>query len=337
MAQDWWLPPRDYVGYGFEPPKVLWPGNKLIAVSFVLNYEEGAEHTPWNGDDQSCDSLHELHYSRPATSGGKRDGLVEDMFEWGTRQGLPRLIKLFRKYGWKWTTWTCARAFEATPTYAKLLADEGHEIACHGNRWRIHGTNKAEAKAHIHKSFDRLQATTGLGDVPTGWFGGGMPIHTKLARAEVHRERDVPLLYCSDTYAADTPYWVRDPYAAVHGGEDKGMLMVPYSLCTNDHRFFVAQGPGVSKPDDWFEMLKAEFDQLYEEGQAGAPKMMTIAMHNRFVCKPGRIMALKRFMAYVATKPDAWVCTRREIAAHWREHYPYEKVGPTDQRHPTVD
>ena len=80
MAQaDWWLPPRDYVGYGMQPPSVLWPGNKVIAVSFVLNYEEGAEHTPWNGDDQSCDSLHELHYNRPATSGGVRDGLVEDM------------------------------------------------------------------------------------------------------------------------------------------------------------------------------------------------------------------------------------------------------------------
>lgn len=90
--------------------------------------------------------------------------------------------------------------------------------------------------AHIHKSFDRLQATTGLKDVPTGWFGGGQPVHTKLARAEVHRDRGVPLLYCSDTYAADVPYWVKDPIAAVNGGDDKGMLMIPYSLCTNDHR-----------------------------------------------------------------------------------------------------
>ena len=164
-----------------------------------------------------------------------------------------------------------------------------------------------------------------------------MPEHTKLVRAEVHRERNVPLLYCSDTYGADTPYWVQDPYAAVHGGEDKGMLMIPYSLCTNDHRFFVAEGPGVSKPDDWFDMLRAEFDQLYEEGKAGAPKMMTIAMHNRFVCKPARFMALRRFMKYVSEKEDAWVCTRREIAAFWREKYPYEKVGATDRGHPTVD
>ncbi|ORY32010.1 hypothetical protein BCR39DRAFT_525191 [Naematelia encephala] len=329
MTTQYWLPPRDYVGYGLKQEKELWPGGKKIAVSFVLNYEEGAEHTPWNGDETSCDSLHELHYDRKATTGGKRDGLVEDMFEYGIRQGLPRLIKLFRKYGWKWTTWTCARAFETSGPYPKMLVDDGHEIACHGNRWRIHGDNLAEAKAHIHKSFDRLQAATGLTDVPTGWFVGTGTISMKLARAEVHKERGVPLVYCSDTYASDEPYWIPDPAAEVHGGEDKGMLMIPYSLCTNDHRFFVASGAGVSAPDDWFEMLKAEFDQLYAEGEAGAPKMMTIAMHNRFVCKPGRIMALKRFMAYIAAKEDVWVCTRREIAAFWREKYPYEVVGPT--------
>jgi hypothetical protein len=168
----------------------------------------------------------------------------------------------------------------------------------------VHGSNLAEAKAHINKSFDRLQATTGLTDVPTGWFAGGMPLSTKRARAEVHRERGVPLLYCSDTYGADTPYWVKDPYAAVHGGEDQGMLMVPYSLCTNDHRctccrafpfpsflremliafvVFVAQGPGVSKPDDWFDLLKSEFDQLYEEGQNGTPKMMCVLVPACFV------------------------------------------------------
>lgn len=93
MAQDWWLPPRDYVGYGTEPPGIPWPGNKVLAVSFVLNYEEGAEHTPWNGDSQSCDSLHELHYSRPATSGGKRDGLVEDMVS---------CMALFAIIHWEW-------------------------------------------------------------------------------------------------------------------------------------------------------------------------------------------------------------------------------------------
>ncbi|WVQ83403.1 hypothetical protein IAT38_005544 [Cryptococcus sp. DSM 104549] len=328
-----YLPPRDFVGYGLDKPTEQWPGGKKIAVSFVLNYEEGAEHTPWNGDDTSCAYLHELHYDRPETKGGKRDILVEEMFEYGIRSGLPRLIKLFRQYGWKWTTWACARAFETSGDYPKMLADDGHEIACHGNRWRIHGQSTEEEKEHINKSFDRLQATTGLKDVPTGWFLGNGSARQKLVRSQVHKDRGVPLLYCSDTYAADTPYWIADPDAVANGGEDNGMLMIPYSLCTNDHRFFVSQGAGVSAPEDWFELLQGEFDQLYEEGIAGQPKMMTIAMHNRFVGKPGRIMALKRFMAYIATKPDVWVCTRSEIAAHWREKYPYEKVGPTFNMH----
>ncbi|KAK4687076.1 hypothetical protein P7C73_g3035, partial [Tremellales sp. Uapishka_1] len=324
MSTEYWVPRRDYVGYGLSPAREPWPGGKKIAVSFVLNYEEGAEATPWNGDDGSCAFLHELHYDRKATTGGKRDLLVEEMFEYGIRQGLPRLIKLFRQYGWRWTTWVCARAFETSGPYPKMLVQDGHEN---------HGKTLAEAKAHINKSFDRLQATTGLTNVPTGWFVGSGTISQKLARAEVHRERNVPLVYCSDTYASDEPYWVEDPYSQVNGGEDKGMLMIPYSLCTNDHRFFVAQGAGVSAPDDWFELLKGEFDQLYAEGEAGTPKMMTIAMHNRFVCKPGRIMALKRFMAYIAAKPDVWVCTRSEIAEFWREKYPYEKVGPTSNLH----
>jgi peptidoglycan/xylan/chitin deacetylase (PgdA/CDA1 family) len=81
-------------------------------------------------------------------------------FEYGIRQGLPRLLKLFREFGWQWTT-------------------------CHGNRWRIHGTHSAQEKAHINKSFDRLQASTGLPDVPTGWFLGNGSIRQKLVRAQV--------------------------------------------------------------------------------------------------------------------------------------------------------
>jgi peptidoglycan/xylan/chitin deacetylase (PgdA/CDA1 family) len=106
-------------------------------------------------------------------------------FEYGIRQGLPRLLKLFREFGWQWTTWACARAFETSGDYPKMLVEDGHEIACHGNRWRIHGTNSAQEKAHINKSFDRLQASTGLPNVPTGWFLGNGSIRQKLVRAQV--------------------------------------------------------------------------------------------------------------------------------------------------------
>ena len=100
----------------------------------------------------------------------------------------------------------------------------------------MHGDKFNDVKAHIEKSFDRLQAATGLKNCPTGYFCGTGPPQMKLARAIVHKERGVPLVYCSDTYKGDEPYWVEDPVAAVDGSKDEGMLMVPYSLCTNDHR-----------------------------------------------------------------------------------------------------
>ncbi|EIW66227.1 hypothetical protein M231_02991 [Tremella mesenterica] len=329
--ETFYVPPRDFVGYGLEPPTDCWPDGKKIAVSFVLNYEEGAESTPWNGDKISCATLHELSYDRPAVEG--RDCMSENFFEYGIRQGLPRLLKLFKEFGWHWTTWVCARAFETSGPYPKMLVADGHEIACHGNRWGIHGSNTAEEKAHINKSFDRLQEATGLKNVPTGWFIGGGSVRQKLVRAEVHKERGVPLVYNSDSFGSDLPYYIPDPYSKIHGGKDEGMLMIPYSLCTNDHRFYVSGGAGVSAPDDWFELMKGEFDQLYSEGVAGHPKMMTVAMHNRMVAKPGRSMALRKFMQYISTKPDVWVCTRSEIAKVWREKYPYEKVGPTYDLH----
>jgi peptidoglycan/xylan/chitin deacetylase (PgdA/CDA1 family) len=155
-------------------------------------------------------------------------------------------LKLFKEFDYKWTTWACARAFEVTGDYPNLLVQDGHEIACHGNRWRDHGGNSEQEKAHINQSFDRLQKATGLKDVPTGYYLGNGSIRQKLVRAEVrwffkaekqvHRDRGVPMLYCSDTYTSDVPYYIPNPLSKVYGEKDDGMLMIPYSACTNDHR-----------------------------------------------------------------------------------------------------
>ncbi|RXK37205.1 hypothetical protein M231_05495 [Tremella mesenterica] len=327
-------PPRDFVGYGLEQPTNPWPNGAKIAVSFTHNYEEGGESTLWNGDDRSIASLHELLPNREAQI-GKRDFLVESMYEYGARQGFPRLLKLFDKYGFKFTTWVVARAAEVTGPYPKLCADLGHEIACHGNRWSVPGESFDEAKWHINRSFDRLQKATGLTDVPTAWFMANSTLDTKLARAEVHKERGVPLLYHSDTYATDTPYWIQDPLV-VKGEEDKGLLSIPYSLCNNDACWFSPIGHSWYNADDCFDQLKTDFDYLYAEGQRGTPRMMTIAMHSRVYGKPGKTMALKKFMEYISSKPDVWVATRREIAEAWRKNHPYEKEGPTANLHADV-
>lgn len=253
----------------------------LLALALALT-SRGAEHTIWNGDKRSVEFLYEDHFHRNIPLVGKRDLPVEsqvgwvntrpsDMadrdrslqFEYGIRAGLPRILKLFKKYDYKFTGWFCARALEVHGDYGKLIVEHGHEasrlrlwrgydtrtvrvqyvltswqIACHGNRWRgtmdLAGPD-AEA-ADIRKSFDRLQAATGRTDVPTAYFtGSGSAMHNHV-RARVHKERGVPLLYCSDAYADDLPYYVTSPLA-LDGDKDEGLLMIPYSLTNNDREF----------------------------------------------------------------------------------------------------
>ncbi|KAK0220939.1 hypothetical protein EDD85DRAFT_779806 [Armillaria nabsnona] len=320
------LPKRDFVGYGWDTPHDCWPNGAKIAVSFVINFEEGGESTLANGDESSEAHLHEAFHKMPLK--GKRDQQLETMFEYGIRQGLPRILRLFDQYGYKFTTHAVARAIEVSPQYGKLLPKLGHEIACHGNRWRsFFAASPEEEAAHVAEGIDRLQHLTGDNSVPSGWYLGRGSNQSARIIAREHYKRGLPLLYSSDTYADDLPYWVESPLAS-EGIEDEGLLMIPYSLDCSDHRF-LCKGSGWSSSDDFFWHMKETFDYLYEEGLEGHPKMMTIGLHNRIIGRPGRFRCLQKFMAYISQKPDVWVARRDDIARHWREKYPY--TGPLNK------
>ena len=123
-------------------------------------------------------------------------------------------------------------------------------------------------------------------------------------------------MYECDAYNDDLPYYVR-----MEDGE--GLLIIPYTLDVNDMKFSVS--PGFSSPNAFFDYLKNAFDVLYEEGMDGSPKMMSIGLHCRIIGKPGRAAELKRFLEYVNSKEDVWVCTRKEIAEHWISEFPFQK------------
>lgn len=305
-----------------------WPDGKKIFVSFVLNYEGGGETTVWNGDKHSEPALNETAYFRQIIE-GKRDPVVESQFEYSIRAGFPRLLKLFDKYKMCFTVWAVGRSLEVTQPYAKVMIEKGHEIADHGWRWRnhIYFSGPDEEAEDIRKGIRKMHEITGSKDVPAGWFIGSRFLSHKTSRAKIHKEEKTPLLYCSDCYNADLPYWDPSPLT-IDGEKDEGMLMIPYTLVNNDHRFLPIGYNGWVTADDSFEQVKAEFDVLYEEGKAGKPKMMTFALHNRLIGKPGRVKALEKFMEYISTKPDVWIATRRDVALYWREKYPYDKVGP---------
>ncbi|WP_296049795.1 allantoinase PuuE [uncultured Alteromonas sp.] len=295
--------PRDLVGYGANPPHPKWPENARIAIQFVLNYEEGGENCVLHGDSHSEIFLSEIIGAQPYAD---RHLSMESIYEYGSRAGFWRLHRLFTQANIPVTVFGVTMALERHPQAVKAMLEADWEIASHALRWiHFQDMDINEERAQIEESVNRHKALTGK--APAGWYTGRTSPNTLALIAE--RE---DILYCADSYADDLPYY------DLH--YSKPLLVVPYTLDTNDMRFATPQG--FNSGEQFFTYLKDAFDVLYEEGQ-DAPKMLSIGLHNRIIGRPARFAALKRFVEYVQSHDQVWCCTREQIAQHWAEHFPY--------------
>ena len=295
--------PRDLIGYGANPPHPRWPGNARVAVQFVLNYEEGGENCVLHGDSHSEIFLSEIIGAQAYPD---RHLSMESIYEYGSRAGFWRLHRLFTQASIPVTVFGVTMALERHPEAVKAMLDADWEIASHALRWiHFQDMDINEERAQIEESVIRHKALTGK--APAGWYTGRTSPNTLALIAE----RD-DILYCADSYADDLPYY--DTHYS------KPLLMIPYTLDTNDMRFATPQG--FNSGEQFFTYLKDAFDVLHEEGQ-DAPKMLSIGLHNRIIGRPARFAALKRFVEYVQSHDQVWCCTREQIAQHWAEHFPY--------------
>ncbi|KAL4876885.1 hypothetical protein BJY04DRAFT_222561 [Aspergillus karnatakaensis] len=288
--------PRDHVGFGRHAPNPAWPKGAKIALSFVINYEEGAERTPLNGDAQSENHLWEQSNIAPRM--GERAANSESDYDYGSRRGVWRLLDLFEAQNLPVTVYAVGMALEKNPEVARACIAGGHEIASHGYRWiDYHSVGAENEKLYIQRQMECLKTLTG--EYPVGWYCGRLSPYSRALIHEVHEELETPLLWEADSYADDLPYWVDVP-AEKESATPKGMLMIPYSYDCNDLKYHSPQG--WSSAADFTQHLKNAFDILYEEGGEGSPKMMTIALHCRISGKPGRAKAMKEFVEYVQQK-----------------------------------
>ena len=297
--------PRDLVGYAGTPPDPQWPGGARLAVQFVLNYEEGAENCLLHGDTQSEVYLSEIVGLQPLSDA--RSLTMESLYEYGSRAGFWRLLRLFAERDMRLTVFAVAMALERNPRAAKALVDAGHEIASHGWRWiDYQDFDEDTERAPMQRAIDVITRVTG--ERPLGWYTGRVSPNTRRLIAE-----EGGFLYDADSYSDDLPYW------ELIG--DKPQLIVPYTLDVNDMKF--ASFQGFNSGDQFFAYLKDSFDWLYAEGER-EPKMMSVGLHCRIAGRPGRTAALARFLDYVQAHRDVWICRRVDIARHWREHHPYQ-------------
>ncbi len=294
--------PRDMIGYGATPPNANWPGGAKLAVQIVLNYEEGGENCVLHGDAASEAFLSEIVGA--SAWPGQRHWNMESIYEYGARAGFWRLHRLMADL--PVTVYGVATALARSPDQVAAMKSAGWEIASHGLKWVEHkDMPEDEERAQIAEAI-RLH-TEVVGDRPRGWYTGRCSDNTVRLVAE-----EGGFAYVADTYADDLPYWMHT------GGRDQ--LIVPYTLDCNDMRFATPQG--FNSGDQFFAYLRDSFDALYAEGQAGAPKMLSIGLHCRLIGRPGRVMALKRFLDYARGFSDVWFATRLQIAGHWAAHHP---------------
>ncbi|WP_108658484.1 polysaccharide deacetylase family protein [Acuticoccus kandeliae] len=288
---------RNFIGESTNPPAVTWPGGAPVAVSIVVNVEEGAELSVGDGDARN-ETVHEINED----IGLVPDLCMESHFGYGPRAGFPRLLALFAKHGVRASFSACGRSVARSPWMARMAVEAGHEVSCHSYLWERHaGMAEDQERAIIAKTHAAITEAAGV--APVGW-------HTRSSSTPNTRRLLVEhggFLYDSDAYDDDMPYYV--PVAG------RPHLVMPYAFDTNDMRF--SPGGGFIHGEDFARYTIAAYDWLEREGET-MPRMMSIGLHLRFIGRPGRIGGLDAILDHI-TRRGAFIAPRMEIARHWIE------------------
>ncbi|WP_245243263.1 allantoinase PuuE [Pararhodobacter sp. SW119] len=301
--------PRNMTGYGPRPPQAAWPEDARVAISLVLNYEEGGENSLLHGDAQSEAFLSDIPGAQPWP--GQRHWNMESLYDYGARAGFWRLHRLFTRRGLPVTVFGVATALARSPEQVAAMKQAGWEIASHGLKWIEHKDMSEEEERNAIDAAIRLHAQV-VGTPPRGWYTGRCSVNTLRLTA-----RTQAFDWISDTYDDDLPHWIE------LGDHDQ--LVIPYTLEANDMRF--ATAPGWVTGQDFGQYLIDTFDVLHAEGG----RMFSVGLHCRLIGRPGKIAGLIRFLDHVAEKGGAWFATRAEIAAHWRAHHPPQRFDRPSQ------
>ncbi|KPF77985.1 allantoinase [Brevundimonas sp. AAP58] len=279
------------------PADFAWPGGHRLALSIVVNVEEGAEQNIRDGDKgpEPVDELSAVP-KRPMRMHGN-----ESNYQYGIKAGAPRILKLLDEHRIE-ATWTAAAlALERAPELAAKIVARGDEVCCHGWRWAHQfWMDEEKERDFIRKGWQSIERTTGKR--PAGWLS--RYLHTEATRRLLVEEG---FAYHMDDYSDDFPFW--DMVETAEG--KKPIVILPYALDSNDMKFWLA--PALTARD-WLQYATDTFDQMHAEAMDGETKMMSLGLHLRIIGRPGRIGAFRGFLEHIAGKPGVWITSRAKVA-----------------------
>ena len=296
------MEPRDLVGYPPGQPQGSWPNGAFLALNIALNVEEGSERSPLEGDSAN-EGLSEV----PRTlSPGVRDLATESVYEYGSRVGALRLLRLFDRIGVEITVFAAAQALERNAPVAEAIALSPHEVCAHGYRWTEAWTMDGEQEREaIARAVASIEAS--VGKRPVGWYSRWM----RSERTRRLLVEEGGFIYDSDAYNDDTPYYVKV------GSADH--LVVPYSLTYNDAQYSYGH---LASPSDFTDLTVRAASYMLAEDD-GVPRLLSIGLHPRLSGQPGRASAVEETVDRILGLGNVWIATRRQIAEFWlREHPP---------------
>jgi allantoinase len=278
-----------------------WPNQARLALSIVVNVEEGSEYTLADGD-KITEPVDELGVAlkKPIRNYGN-----ESNYRYGINEGHTRVAALLDQYNIMATYTAAAVALERAPEIAAYIKARGHETCCHGYRW-VHqfSFDEAREREFIKLGLDSIEKSTGTR--PKGWLS--RYLHTENTRRLL---LEAGCTYHMDDYSRDIPFW-GDVENTVTGNTNK-IVIVPYQLDTNDMKMWLAPG---YIPSQWLEYAIDTFDTMYQEGSE-RPIMMSLGLHLRIIGRPGRISYLEKFLQYASQKDGVWFARRLDIAQHF--------------------
>ncbi len=280
----------------------VWPNDARLALSLVVNVEEGAEMSVADGDSRA-EAVDEMGM---AVKPGIRNFSNESNYAYGIKAGAPRIFDMLAKHGLKATFTVAAQSLERAPEIARRIAGDGHEACAHGYRWRTqHNMDEDAERDFIRRAAESIEQTTGKR--PVGWLS--RYLFTANTRRLLIEEG---YRYHMDDYSDDKPFWDTETKPG------QPILILPYAIDTNDMKMWNA--PAYT-PRNWLSYLNDTLDILLAEG-ASAPRMMSLGLHLRIIGRPGRMAVLDSFLERVQTLDGIWVATRAEIMEHWEVTFP---------------
>lgn len=289
---------RNFIGYGQNLPRFNWPNMEKVAINFVINYEEGAELSPVNDDEN-----HEVlggEFPLSQHKAGVRHYSMESLYEYGARRGVWKLLKVFDDSGIATTFFACGHALSLNPPLCEYLSTSQHEIAGHGWRWFNYAfVSKEVEREHIKKTIHSIHRLTGK--EVKGWYTGRKSENTRNLLFELDG-----IVYDSDSYADDLPFFY----------PNSNHLIIPYNLDCNDFRYTTS--PGFSSSEDFYLHLKNAFDYCYASHH---PELLTIGLHPRISGRASRMRAITKFLEYISQYKDLWFCTRHDLALRWLDMF----------------